>query len=572
VSQAAGTGCGKAGTPVNAPGASAGDPVVEECAMRRITRRSTLGAAAGTFVLPRISLAQSDQRPALTVAVQKISNSNTFEPPREQSNVGYRICGTYAEGLIDSDWHGNLAAVPGLATAWRRIDERTVELDLRSSVRFHDGTLMTADDVAFSFGRRLFGSGKAAPASAGPSSVLSGVESKEPPREVVAVARRTSPDIERLEIVREGVVRFVNRVPDVTLEGRIQQNVGVVLSARASDAAPNWLAWARHPVGTGPYRIAEFRPDMSLTFEAHDAYWGGRPPARRLRFLEVPEVASRINGLLSGEFDFACDIPPDLIGTVERNARFEVLGSPINNIRVLVFDRTHPQLSSPLVRRALTLAIDRKAIVDALWLGRTQVPKGLQLPSYGDMFVAEWQAPPYDPQAARALLRDAGYKGDPIPFRLLNNYYTGQVANAQILVEMWRAVGLNVQIEMRENWQQITDPAAPRGIRDWSVTSLFGDPVAGLVRAMGARGELQLQKEWTNEAFNRLSPEVEGGTDRAQRRGAFRQMLEIIEREDPGYTVLYQTATFTAKRKDIRWRASNGWPMDFRAGNLGFSA
>ncbi len=64
---------------------------------------------------------------------------------------------------------------------------------------------------------------------------------------------------------------------------------------------------------TGPYRVAEFRPDVSLTLVAHDAYWGGRPPLRQIRFVEVPEVSSRINGLLSGEYQFACDIPPDQI-------------------------------------------------------------------------------------------------------------------------------------------------------------------------------------------------------------------------------------------------------------------
>jgi peptide/nickel transport system substrate-binding protein len=235
-------------------------------------------------------VAQSDQRPSLTVAVQKVSNSNTLEPPREQSNVGYRISGLYAEPLIDTDWIGDLSPQPGLATAWRRIDARTVEYELREGVRFHDGGTMIAEDVAFSFGERLFGSG--AERAAGRSSVLAGAAGKEPPSEVVAVARRSFPGLERIEIVRPGVVRYVSAQPDVTLEGRIAQNIGVVLSRRAFAAAESWLAWARRPVGTGPYRVAEYRPDASLTFEAHDEYWGGRPPVRRIRFVEVPEVSA----------------------------------------------------------------------------------------------------------------------------------------------------------------------------------------------------------------------------------------------------------------------------------------
>jgi peptide/nickel transport system substrate-binding protein len=536
--------------------------------MTQLTRRSVLAAAAGGIALPRVAIAQADTRPVLTIAVQKISNSNTLEPPREQSNVGYRLSPLFSETLIDFNWTGDLARVPGLATAWQRIDDRTVEFTLRPGVRFHNGDTLTAEDVAFSLGPdRLFGTEAAAGTSSG---LLAGSAGKAPPKEVVATGKRTFPGFERIEIVRAGVVRFVNRVPDVTLEGRIAQNIGAIFSRRGFAEAESWLAWARRPIGTGPYRIADYRPDVSLTFEAHDDYWGGRPPARQVRVVEVPEVASRINGLFSGEYDFICDMPPDQIAMIERNARFEVLGSPINNIRLITFDASHPVLRDARIRRALSLSVDRRMIVDTLWSGRTDVPRGLQMEFYGDMYLADRARPGFDPAEARRLVAASGYKGEPITYRLLNNYYTNQTANAQVLVEMWRAVGLNVRIEMKENWQQINDPSSQRGIRDWSNTSLFGDPVAGLVRGMGPRGELQLQKEWTNEAFNRLVAVLETSNDRGQRRQAFARMLDIAENEDPAYLVLHQAATFTAKRKDIAWKASKAWALDLRASNLRF--
>jgi peptide/nickel transport system substrate-binding protein len=542
--------------------------------MTGMTRRAALGATLAAATLPRFAIAHADQRPTITVAVQKIANSNTLETAREQSNVGSRTFNSYAEMLIDTDWLGDLSLRPGLATAWRRIDERTVELDLRPGVKFHNGDTMTAEDVVFSFGpERLFGGSEQRESGtlfAAPTAT--GAAGKAPPPEVPAVARRTYPALERVEIVREGVVRFVNRTPDVTLEGRIARNVGVILSRRGFAEAESWLAWARRPIGTGPYMVAEFRPDTLLTLAAFDDYWGGRPPARQIRFLEVPEVASRINGLLSGEFDFACDIPPDQIATIERNPRFEVAGSLITNHRLTVFDKNHPQLVDPRMRRAFTHAIDRHAIVEALWAGRTRVPKGLQWAYYGDMFHADWDVPAYDRAEARRLLREAGYRGDPIPYRLLNNYYTNQNATAQILVEMWRAVGLNVQIEMRENWQQIFDRSTPRGVRDWSNSAPFNDPVSSITNQHGPRGQQQQVGEWTNEEFNRLSIELETSTDRSRRRAIFRRLLEIAEREDPAYTVLHQTATFTAKRKDIRWRAAQAFVMDFRARNLAFPA
>ncbi|TCZ53879.1 ABC transporter substrate-binding protein [Roseicella aquatilis] len=537
------------------------------------SRRAIL-AAPGLAVLPRFAVAQADVRPAITIAVQKISNTNTLEVLREQSNVGERVFSSSLwEGLIGRDWLGDLRTVPGLATAWRRVSDSAVEVSLRQGVRFHNGDEMTAEDVVFSFSReRMFGTtlasaqGRTIPIGEGMPAPRPG---KELPPEVPAVARRAWPALERVEVVDRYTLRFHNATPDVTLEGRLSRNGSEIMSRRAFEEAATWLDWARRPVTTGPYKVAEFRPDQMLVLVAHDEYWGGRPPLRQIRFVEVPEVASRINGLRSGDFHFACDIPPDQIPGIERDRAFEVQGGTILNHRLTCFDKTHAALRDPRVRRAFTHAIDRQAIVDSLWAGRTVVPKGLQWPYYEGMFLADWEVPRFDLAEARRLLREAGYKGEPIPYRLLNNYYTNQNATAQVLVEMWRAAGLNVQIEMKENWSQILERSPTRAVRDWSNSAPFNDPVSSLVNQHGPNGQQQQVGEWTNEEMNRLSVELETGTDRARRRAAFRRMLEISEREDPAYTVLHQNATFTAKRREIRWKASPAFAMDFRQGNWG---
>jgi len=544
--------------------------------MVNLTRRGALtvgGAAAGSLILPRFAIGQADDRPTITIAVQKVSNSNTLDVLREQSNVGERIFfSSLWEGLIGRNWLGNLEAVPLLATEWRRLDDKTVELKLRRGVKFHNGDEMTAEDVVFTFGReRMFGDTKP---STGETIQIgernpTGRSGKELPPEVPAVGRRNWPALLGVEAVDKYTVRFVNGTPDVTMEGKISRYGSEILSRRGWEEAPSYLDWARKPVTTGPYRVAEFRPDTMLVFEAHDEYWGGRPPLKRIRFLEVPETASRINGLLSGEYQFACDIPPDQIAAVERNAAFEVQGGTILNHRLTVFDENHPQLANPLVRRAFTHAIDRQAIVDSLWAGRTKVPKGLQWEYYGDMFISDWDVPAYDVKLARDLVRQAGYKGDPIPYRLLNNYYTNQVATAQILVEMWKEAGLNVEIQVQENWQQIFDKNTQRGVRDWSNSAPFNDPVSSIVNQHGPNGQQQQVGEWTNPEMNRLSVELETSTDRARRKQVFRRMLEICEREDPAYMVLHQNATFTAKPKNIQWKSSPAFAMDFRAGNWG---
>jgi peptide/nickel transport system substrate-binding protein len=189
------------------------------------------------------------------------------------------------EALIGRDWLGNLAPQPGLATSWRRISDSVVELSLRPGVRFHNGDEMTAEDVVFSFGReRMFGAtlataqGRTIPIGEGMPTPRPG---KELPPEVPAVARRAWPALERVEAVDRMTVRFHNATPDVTLEGRLSRAGSNIVSKRGYEEANTWLEWARRPVTTGPYKVAEFRADQSLTLVAHDEYWGGRPPLKQ---------------------------------------------------------------------------------------------------------------------------------------------------------------------------------------------------------------------------------------------------------------------------------------------------
>lgn len=542
--------------------------------MVSINRRNALGLigfGAASLSLPRFAIGQSNDRPAITIAVQKISNSNTLDVLREQSNVGERVFFSQLwEALIGLDYMNGLVRTPALATEWKRIDDSTVELKLRPGVKFHNGDEMTAEDVAFTFSPdRMFGDTK--PNSGETLRVLemnpTNRESKDLPPEVPATARRNFPSLLGVEIVDKYTVRFKNGTPDITLEGRISRYGSQIMNRRSYEEAASYLDWARKPVTTGPYKIVEYKPDNSLMLEAHDEYWGGRPPLKSIRFVEVPEVASRVNGLLSGEYDFACDIPPDQIDTIEKNPDFEVLGGAVLNHRLTVFDKNHPQLANPLIRRAFTHAIDRQAIVDSLWAGRTQVPAGLQWPYYDDMFVSDWTVPEYNPELARQLLKEAGYKGDVIPYRLLNNYYTNQTATGQVLAEMWQQVGLNVEIEMKENWQQILEQTPTRAVRDWSNSAPFNDPVSSIVSQHGPNGQQQQVGEWTNKEMNELSGFLETSMDQGKRREAFKRMLVICEREDPAYTVLHQNATFTAKRKNVKWKAAPAFAMEFRQNN-----
>jgi peptide/nickel transport system substrate-binding protein len=536
-----------------------------------LPRRATLGLGLAA-ALPRFAIAQADTRPTITIAVQKVSITNALDLLREQSNVGTRLSAFFTERLIGLNYQSALEQVPGLATEWRRIDDKTVEFKLRRGVKFHNGDELTAEDVAFSFGpEHMMGSTR--PTVDGKTLPLSSVfqiinKSKELPPEVPPVARRLFPGLDRVEVVDRYTVRFINATPDVTIEGRVSSTGAEIVSQRAFNESPSWLDYSRQPVGTGPYKVRSLVPDSMLILDAHDEYWGGRPPIKTIRLVEVPEVASRINGLLAGEYQFICDMPPDQITTIEKNAGFEVLGGTIPNHRILAFD-DHNVLANPKLRLAMAHAIDRQAIVDSLWAGRTVVPKGLQWDFYADMLITDWRCPDYNLATVKDLLKQAGYKGDRIEFRLQNNYYTNQTATGQVLTEMWQQAGINVEIVMKENWSQVFERTPSRAVRDWSNSATFNDPVSSIVAQHGPNGEQQQRGEWTNEEMNQLSVVLLGSTDRALRKKAFARMLMICEREDPAYTVLHQNATFTAKPKKIRWKAAPTFAMDFRATNFG---
>lgn len=539
----------------------------------QLTRRSTLGlmgVTAAGLILPRHAIAQGARR-SIKVAVQKITNNNTLDVLTEQSNVGERVFfPNLWEGLILRNWMGDQGMVPGLATEWKRIDDKTVELKLRQGVKFHNGDELTSDDVVFSFSdERMFAGTQPAGGKTLYEENFKPQTAKELPANVPGVARRLWPALRGVEAVDKYTVRFHNATPDVTLEGRLYAYGSQIANRRAWDEAATFADWASKPVTTGPYMVEEYKPDVSLTLVAFDDYWGGRPPLERITFVEVPEVASRVNGLLSGEYDFACDLPPDQIATVAADPRLDVQSSTIWNHRLSVFNKNNPVLADARIRQALTHSIDRQAIVEALWAGQTVVPAGLQFDSFksSDMFIEGWTVPEFDLEKARALVKEAGYKGDPIPYRLLNNYYTNQTATAQILTEMWKQAGLNVEIQMKENWGQIHDPEGVRGIRDWSASNNINDPITPMVVQFGPNGEAQQKREYANDEINQLAEVMQTSTDHAARKKAIARMLEIAEREDPAYTVLHQNAVFTGMKKELNWKAAPAFAMDFRAGN-----
>ncbi len=516
--------------------------------MARLTfHRSVLAFASLLAALAGPVAAQTDPRPLLRIAVQR--NPPLFDPAYSVSNVAWRVNHNVFDTLIAVDHANGFRLVPGLATAWRRIDDRTLELTLRPGVRFHDGSVMTADDVVFTFGPERM-SGEDAPLRAQTRPLLGGIE--------------------RVEAVDAATIRVTTRRPDALIEQRLATFPSQIVSRPAYLAAADFQAWARRPVGTGPYRVADSRDNDFVLLAAHDGYWGGRPTARAVRFEAAPEVGARVAGLETGRYQIITDLPPDQLDRIAARPELEVAGGAIANNRVLVFDQNHPVLRDARVRRALSLAIDRKLIVETLWGGRVGIPRGNQFQAFGPLFLADRPEPAYDPDRARALLREAGYAGQPIEYRINNNYYATEIATAEVLAEMWKAVGLNVVLLLKENWTQILEPAG-RGIRNWSNAMIYPDPAGHVWRLYGPGSPVRRgAPEWANAEFDRLGQRLEGSIDPAVRLAAWSRMFAIVEDEDPPATVLHQFAIFYGKRRDLRWQALPVELMELRPGNLAF--
>ncbi|MGL5137347.1 MAG: ABC transporter substrate-binding protein, partial [Beijerinckiaceae bacterium] len=324
------------------------------------------------------------------------------------------------------------------------------------------------------------------------------------------------------------------------------------------------------PVGTGPYKLKELRSGEKLVLEAHDEYWMGRPTAETVTFVSVPETSTRIAGLISGEFDIVTTLPTDAIPQLRRQRDVETRGIVIENVHLVTYQCDEPVLKDKRVRQALNLAIDRNLMSQALWGGLANVPNGFQFPEYGDVFEPSRVGLQYNPDRARALLREAGYNNERIVYRTLPSWYANAVPAAQMVQQFWRQVGVNADIQIFETWQQLLAQPGIQ-VRNWSNGFQMPDPSTPLISNWGPRGDVQRQNGWKPpEEYNALVPIIQGSTDPAERKRAFQRYIEIWEDEAPG-TILYRPYELYGVRKNITWKPVSFEFMELRPSNLAFA-
>ena len=497
-----------------------------------------LRAAAAVAVVATALLADAPAEARdLTIAVQKLPD--VLEPAMENSNVHARVIYSFFETLVKTDYRDGGRLKPGLATAWEIESPRSIVFTLREGVTFHNGEEMTAEDVAWAFGPERLN--KQAEGTGGRGAV---------------VVRPFLGGIQSAEVLDRYRLRITMAEDDALILQRFANYPAQIGSKAGFDAAGSWTEWAKKPVGTGPYEVAQFEFGERLVLRPFADYWGGsKAAAGEVTFVVVPEIATRIAGLRSGQFDIITEVGPDHIVELEQADGVGVVGGPILNLRGLIYDSAGDgnPLADPRIRQALNLAIDRQAIVDSLYGGKTEVPRGWQMDVFGDMYLADRPKSEYDLAQAKALLQEAGYDGEEIVYRSQQGYYTNQGQTAQILVSMWKQAGLNVRLDMVENWDQIYEDTPDRGIFDGSFTAFYPDPVGQIWRRFGPNGSWAQRGIYElDETFVELGRELQSNPDVQARREVFAQMLDAFK-ANPHGTPLHALTQFYGVRDNVEW-------------------
>ena len=356
-----------------------------------------------------------DRDATLRVAWQlNLATADPYLNPNTQ-NVAYNFL--VYDALIYRDPDGNL--FPGLATSWEWNDDGTqFTLTIRDGVTFHDGSTLDANVVKANLDRLL--SMTTAPVYG----AVRNVESVEAPDATTVVLNM--------------------KQVDSTLPYGLADRAGMIVSGKALAEGADLGAVA---VGAGPYTMVEFRPGDGMTFERFDDYWGDPNAAasQRVELVGIADGQARANGLLSDQFD-AAYITPSQTDQV-KNAGVELIAEPNLWYIQSYLNRSRPFFSDFRVSQAMSYAIDRNAICEAIYYGYCE-------PSFKLFPDDYWAGSPdipadyytYDPEKAKQLLAEAGY-ADGFTFELMIPAGSDPYPQfAELLQDQWGAVGITVNL------------------------------------------------------------------------------------------------------------------------------
>lgn len=396
------------------------------------------GIAVSSVAAAALVLA-AGQAVAQTATIAVGAPVTSLDPHFHQLSPNNAVADTVFDRLVNNDV--NLRNIPGLATEWRAVAPTVWEFRLRPNVRFHNGNAFTADDVVFTLQR------------------LPNVPNS--PSSFAAYSR----PITRIEVVDPLTIRFHTAQPYPLLPLDMT-NVRIVDKETAENATTADFNDGRAAQGTGPYRVVSHRNGDRIEFERWDGYWGERAPFQRVSYRMITNDAARTAALRAGDVDLIDQVPTSDLANLRRNPNIRI--SEMVGLRLIFLGLDHlraenenspfitdndgrPLGRNPLrdlrVRQALSMAIDRNAIVERVMEG-TAVPANQFLPSGVFGHVGDLPPVPFDPDGARRLLAEAGYpNGFRIQLNGPNDRYINDARIIQAVGQMWTRIGVRTAVE-----------------------------------------------------------------------------------------------------------------------------
>jgi peptide/nickel transport system substrate-binding protein len=448
---------------------------------------------------------------------------STYPGVNRDSNTDW-VMHHIVEGLVAFTGDGSVA--PSLAESVDTPDGgKTWIFTLRAGITFHNGQPVTADDVLFSWNKYLdeatkwrcykdFTEGNAA--------------------------------IESIDKKDGRTVIFMLTEPSalfLSLMARIDCAAGAIFHKDSFAADGNWSA----PIGTGPYKLGEWRQGEFIELEKfagykprsepRDGYAGARvAEADKVRFVVIPDGAAAKAALLSGSIDVYPDISVNDVEELKARDDVKVDVAATMGLSGILLQTTDPLLANVKIRQALAHAIDTEGLVQALTLGNAR-PNNSPIP-----VVSAYHGTPqgalfgYDPELAHKLATEAGYKGESIKMLTTKRYQT--MFDVAVLAQaMAKQAGINIEIEVLE-WATMLDKYLAG---DYQMMS-FGysarlDPSLSFDMFAGPKAT-QPRKVWDNPGAQKLIEESMRISDAGERRKIFDRLEEMF-RADVPMLVLY---------------------------------
>ena len=442
--------------------------------------------------------------------------------------------------------------VPLLAESWKAVSETEWRFALRPGITFHDGSPLDAEAVVASFKRARTLPNASSP-YVGAIRTIGDVKADGPATVVITTSK---PD----PIVLYGVAQI--------------QILPLKLAATATTDDFNT---GRAAIGAGSYKFVSYQAGNRLVLERNPNFWGPRPLWDKVTFRFIPDDAARVAALLSGDVDLIDFVPPSFVERLQATPSVTVFTGRSDRVLFLLMDQERdkspfitdanrqPTDKNPFkdrrVREALTLAVDRDALVERVMSGLAFPASQINVEGFGG-YNPDIKLPPYDRKRAKELLAEAGYpEGFGITLHCTNDRYVNDARVCQALGQMFARVGLKADIQTMPRsvfFPKATDHKGERFsllLLGWGGSS-SGDAGA-LPNVLHSWEPAKGLGTWnithySNPDLDRLIERALSHMDRAARYHDYEEAMRLAM-EDHGAIALYNQSVAVAARKGIKY-------------------